>query len=209
MRFFPDLMRLVPAVPRLAVGVVALALAHGAARAQAPAPTAPAPASPLSLQSQLGSIPLVSPRAAARAAVRMVRLTQIEGRTARGATREVACPDTGCQVAISLVVDNEAQAFLADIQFVSQGIYVSLQPRTAAISAVMEYRQGRAGPVFIKGNPTGTTERQISYVAAPAASLRRLESASDGNTLASGNVYTRKRVPDMVLRVEVDAARER
>jgi hypothetical protein len=193
--------------------VMAAVLVHAPVLAQAPptdGKTTITPASPMSLQSQLGSIPLVSPRAAARTAMlRTVRLTQMEGRSTRGAIHEVACPDTGCQIAVSLMVDNVAQAFLADVQFVSQGAYVSLQPRTAAIGGVMEFRQGRPGPVFLKGNATTTIEQRISFVTAPATSLRRLETAADGNTLTSGNLYTRKRTADMVLRVEIDAARER
>ncbi len=191
-----------------------LGLAGMPASAQAPRPSASGAdlkdAAPLSLQSQLGSIPLVSPRAQARAAmVRMVRLTQMAGREPVGAPREIACPDTGCQQLVSLVVNNVAQAFLADIQFVGKGIYVTLHPRSAAIATVVEFRQGRPGPVFMRGSETGTTDRQISFVASPAQSLRRMEKPVDGQTLASGNVYTRKREPDLVLRVEVDQAKER
>ena len=177
-------------------------------------------AAPLSLQSQLGSIPLISPRAMARqAAVRMVRLTQISGhepgergaagRDTVGAVREIACPETGCQQVVSLMVDNTPQLFLADIQFVGKGIYLTLHSRSAAIAAVVEFRLGRPGPVFIRGNPSGTTEQDIGFNTAAALSLRRLDPPADGKTLASGNVYTRKRVPDLVLRVEVDQAKEK
>jgi len=189
-------------------------LATQAAHAQAPRPSAPGAGlretAPLSLQSQLGSIPLVSPRAQAKASmVRMVRLTQLSGQTPLGAPREIACPDTGCQQLISLEVDNVAQTFLADIQFVGKGIYVALHPRSAAISGVVEFRQGRPGPVFMRGNDSGTTEQRLSFVTSPALSLRRMEKPVDGQTLASGNLYTRKREPDLVLRVEVDLAKER
>ena len=167
-------------------------------------------AAPATLQSQLGSIPLVSPRAASREGlVRLVRLTQLDGGAVVGAPREVVCPDTGCQQMLNLVVDRVAQGFLADIQFVGNGIYVSLQSRSAAIGAVVEFRQGRPGPVFIKGSATGTATERIGFVTAPSASLRRLEASAGGNTLSSGNYYTRKREPDVVLRIEVGEAKPR
>ena len=122
---------------------------------------------PLSLQSQLGAIPLISPRAgAAKAMVRAVRITQMAGRDPVGAVREIACPDSGCQEVISLVVDSGAQPFLADIRFVGHGVYVTLHPRSAAVGAVVEFRLGRAGPVFIKGVATTAIDTELSFVIA-------------------------------------------
>ncbi len=201
--------------------LLAVVLAGGSARAQGPQPlrapqgsTAPESvtrSAPLSLQSQLGAIPLVSPRAAAQASrVRTVRMTQVgkDGEPAREA-RAIACPETGCQQVLSLVVDDVAQTFLADIQFVSHGAYVTLQPRSVAIARVVEFRQGRPGPVFIRGPADTMLEHRIGYVTMSAASLRRADGAADGRTLTSGNVYVRKQEPDLVLRVEIDPPQAR
>jgi hypothetical protein len=183
-----------------------LALPAGAQPASAPA--APlSEAAPLSLQSQLGSIPLVSPRAAAQAGrTRMVWLRQ-PGQE-EGTVPAIPCPESGCQQMVSLMVNGAPRAFLADIQFVSHGAYVTLQPRNVVIARVVEFRQGRRGPVFIKG-PAGTVlEDRIGYVVVPAASLRQLDAVDDGRTLTSGNVYTRKREPDLevLVRIEPSAA---
>ena len=190
--------------------ILALAAMLGAAHAQ---PTKPPSddgrAAPLSLQSQLGSIPLVSPRAGAKAAMeRVVRITQVAGREVVGDTRVISCPDTGCQQVISLVVDRVAQSFLMDIQFVRHGTYVALQSRSAAIGGVMDFRQGKPGPVFIRGTETDATEHLLSFVTAVATSLRRLETGMDGKTLASGNVYNRKQSPDIVLKLVIERAKE-
>ncbi len=201
--------------------LLAVVLAGGVARAQGPqplrAPQVPdtpesvARSAPLSLQSQLGAIPLVSPRAAAQASrLRTVRVTQVpkDGAPQRD-TQEFACPDSGCQQMLSLVVDEVAQTFLADIQFVSHGAYVTLQPRSVAIARVVEFRQGRAGPVFIKGPAETMLEDRIGFLTVPAGSLRRVDGAADGRTLTSGNVYVRKREPDLVLKVEIDPPQAR
>lgn len=192
--------------------IALMGLLAGTSQAQPrAAPAEDGRSAPLSLQSQLGSIPLVSPRAAARAAAfRIARLTQVAGRELVGEPKVINCPDTGCQQVVSLVVDGAAQNFLLDIQFVSKGTYVSLQSRSAAIGSVMEFRQGSPGPVFIRGGDAGVSDQRLSFVTAAAASLRRLDTGpGDGRTLASGNVFTRKRAPDMVVRLEIAQSKER
>lgn len=191
--------------------MVALAAMQGTAHAQAPRPSGDDNrGTSLSLQSQLGSIPLVSPRAGAKAAMeRVVRITQVAGREVVGDTRVISCPDTGCQQVISLVVDRVAQSFLMDIQFVRHGAYVALQSRSAAIGGVMDFGQGKPGPVFIRGTENATTEHLLSFVTAAATSLRRLETGPDGKTLASGNVYNRKQSPDFVLKLVIERAKEK
>lgn len=191
--------------------VLAMAAMLGPAHAQATKPPSDdVRGAPLSLQSQLGSIPLVSPRAGAKAAMeRVVRITQVAGRDAVGDTRVISCPDTGCQQVISLVVDRVAQSFLMDIQFVRHGAYVALQSRSAAIGGVMDFRQGKPGPVFIRGTENATTEHLLSFVTAAATSLRRLETGPDGKTLASGNVYNRKQSPNFVLKLVIERAKEK
>jgi len=201
--------------------LLAAVSAGGLARAQGPQPlrgpqiVAPAQSvarsAPLSLQSQLGAIPLVSPRAAGQASrLRTVRLVQLAKEGApMGEAREIDCPETGCQQLLSLVVGEVALTFLADFQFVGDGAYVTLQPRSVAIARVVEFRQGRPGPVFIKGPAETVLRDRIGYVTIPAASLRRTDVAADGRTLASGNVYARKQEPDLVLKVEIEPPRAR
>ena len=190
--------------------VIALAAMLGTAHAQAPKPAGNDNSAPLSLQSQLGSIPLVSPRAGAKVAMqRLVRVTQVAGRDVLGETRLINCPDTGCQQVVSLMVDNVAQSFLMDIQFVSHGTYVALQSRSAAIGGVMDFRQGKPGPVFIRGTENAATEHWLSFVTAAATSVRRLATGSDGKSLASGNVYNRKQAPDIVLKLVIEQAKEK
>lgn len=187
-----------------------------AAMAQASRPPADdGRGAPLSLQSQLGSIPLVSPRGGARAVVeRVVRITQLDGRDIVGEPRVLSCPLTGCHQVISLLVDNAVQNFQLELQFVGHGTYVALQSRSAAIAQVVEFRQGKAGPVFFRGTPDTSSQATLSFVAVPATSLRRLDAGVDGRpvdgrTVASGNVYNRKQAPDIVLRVLVERAKEK
>lgn len=194
--------------PVLFIPAMALLLAASPVAAQRvesePNPT-------MSLQTQLGAIPLVSPRAARQASrVRTVRITHIgEGGKALGAVQEVACPETGCQHSMALDVGGTPIPFMADIQFVSSGAYVSLQARAVAVGAVVDFERGRRGPVFLKGGSNASIGQTLRYALAPSATLRRLDVADDGKTMAAGNVYTRKRSPDVVLRVEIGPARER
>ncbi len=186
--------------------------AHGQASRQ---PADDGRGAPLSLQSQLGAIPLVTPRGGVRAVVeRVVRITQLEGRDIIGEPRMISCPLTGCQQVISLVVDNAVQNFQLELQFVGHGTYVALQSRSAAIAQVVDFRQGKAGPVFFRGTPDTSSQGTLSFVAVPATSLRRLDAwvdgrPVDGRTVASGNVYNRKQSPDIVLRVLVERAKEK
>lgn len=161
---------------------------------------------PLSMQSQLGAIPLVSPRMGAQAAlVRKVLVAQVVDGVQAGTAREIVCPQTGCQQSVALLVNQVPESFLLDIQFVTRGTYVALSSRSAAIASVVEHRLGRPGPAFMKA--TGAvTEGTLTFSMAPATSLRRLDVAQkDARTLAQGNVYTRKREPDVVLRISVGA----
>ena len=161
---------------------------------------------PLSMQSQLGAIPLVSPRMGLRASlVRKVLVAQMVDGVQVGTAREITCPETGCQQTVALLVGQVPESFLLDIQFVTRGTYVALSSRSAAIAGVVEHRQGRPGPVFIKA-AGAVTEGTLTFAMAPATSLRRLDVAQkDARTLAQGNVYTRKREPDVVLRISVGA----
>jgi hypothetical protein len=206
---------------------IAMAVAAGAggAAAQTPlpphsplAPLAPSmPAgpmsqtAPLSLQAQLGAIPLVSPRALRQATrLRQVTVTQLSPTgQALGEPRVVECPETGCQQAMALAVGDKTLPFMADVQFVDRGAYVSLQARAVEIGAVVQFEQGRRGPVFLRGLTDAPIAQTLRFTLAPSATLRRLDVADDGKTLGTGNVYTRKRTPDVVLRVEIGPARER
>lgn len=209
---------------RCILALLALAGAGGAAAQPspelAPTPSRPAPSmpsaplgqsAPLSLQSQLGAIPLVSPRALQQASrLRKVTVTQVS-ETGRmlGEPRELECPETGCQQAMALAVGDKTLPFMADIQFVGRGAYVSVQARAVEIGAVVEFEKGRRGPVFLRGETDAPIAQTLRFALAPSATLRRLDVADDGKTLGTGNVYTRKRTPDLVLKVEIAPARER
>lgn len=207
----------------LAALLLAGALAPFGAAAQAPpsraslAPSMPAlPAgpstqsAPLSLQNQLGAIPLVSPRALQQASrLRKVTLTQVSDTGEKLGEHEVECPETGCQRAMALAVGGRVLPFMADIQFVGRGAYVSLQARAVEIGAVVEFEKGRRGPAFLRGEAEAPIAQTLRYALAPSATLRRLDVADDGKTLNAGNVYTRKRSPDLVMKVEIGAPRER
>lgn len=207
----------------LAALLLAGALAPFGAAAQAPpsrasqAPSMPAlpsvpmtPTAPLSLQNQLGAIPLISPRALLQASrLRKVTLTQLSDTGEKLSEHEVECPESGCQRAMALVVGSRTLPFMADIQFVSRGAYVSLQARAVEIGAVVEFEKGRRGPAFLRGDGEAPIGQTLRYALAPSATLRRLDVADDGKTLNTGNVYTRKRTPDMVMRVEIGPPRER
>jgi hypothetical protein len=165
--------------------------------------------SPLSLQSQLGAIPLLSPRALQQASrVRKVTLTQLSPTGEKLGEHEVDCPESGCQRAMALAVGDRTLPFMADIQFVGRGAYVSLQARAVEIGAVVEFEKGRRGPAFLRGEGEAALAQTLRYALAPSATLRRLDLADDGKTLNTGNVYTRKRTPDLVMRVEIAAPRD-
>ena len=177
----------------------------GVAAAQSLRPQGGSASPPMSLQTQLGAIPQISPRAQAKpSTVRTVRLTQLDAQqTAIGATREITCPESGCQLLIALVVAKASQSFIADIQFVGRGTYFALQSRSMAVSSVVEFENGRPGPVFIKDDDRGIVQRQVRFSMAAPGSVRALAGAPDPRTLSSGNVFTRKLDPDVILRVEI------
>ena len=165
---------------------------------------------PLSLQSQLGAIPLLSPRALQQASrLRQVTVTQLSATgQVLGEPHAIECPETGCQRAMALVVGDKTLPFMADVQFVGRGAYVSVQARAVEIGAVVEFSQGRRGPVFLRGEAEAPIAQTLRFALAPATTLRRLDVADDGKTLGTGNVYTRKRSPDLMLKVEIGPPRE-
>ena len=188
---------------------LAAVLAAGGAMAQPAAPASPTP--PLSLQTQLGAIPLVSPRALQQASrLRRVKVTQVSDTgQAVGEPREIDCPETGCQLLMALPVGERSLPFMADFQFVGRGVYVALQARAVEVGAVVEFEKGRRGPVFMRGASDAEIAQTLRFTLAPSATLRRLDLADDGKTLSAGNLHTRKRTPDVVLKVEIAPARAR
>ncbi len=193
----------------------------GGAAAQSPpplpaqAPSMPAgplnQTAPMSLQSQLGAIPLLSPRALQQASrLRRVTVTQVSATgQALGEPNAIECPETGCQRAMALTVGDKMVPFMADIQFVGRGAYVSVQARAVEIGAVVEFDKGRRGPVFLRGEAEAPIAQTLRFALAPATTLRRLDVADDGKTLGTGNVYTRKRSPDLMLKVEIGPPQEK
>lgn len=169
-----------------------------------------APAQPdVSIQTQLGAIPLAPPRSrAAPAMQRTVRLTQLDAdKVPVGGVRELVCSETGCQKTIALLVDKVAQTFIAEIEFVGRGAYFTLQSRSVAIGQVVEFAKGRPGPTFLRQSDKSEIDAQVTFVMSAAASLRELEGVASAGSLASGNIYARKREPDVILRIEVLAPR--
>ena len=74
---------------------------------------------------------------------------------------------------------------------------------------MVEFEQGRRGPVFLRGEAEAPIAQTLRYALAPSATLRRLDVADDGKTLGTGNVYTRKRSPDLVVKVEIGPPQEK
>jgi hypothetical protein len=206
----------------LRVVTMAVLLAGAGGAAAQPPPPSPSQApimpagplnqtAPLSLQSQLGAIPLLSPRAMQQASrLRQVTVTQLSATgQVLGAPHTIECPETGCQRAMALAVGDKTVPFMADVQFVGRGAYVSMQARAVEIGAVVEFDKGRRGPVFLRGEAEAPIAQTLRFALAPATTLRRLDVADDGKTLGTGNVYTRKRSPDLMLRVEIGVPQEK
>jgi hypothetical protein len=133
---------------------------------------------------------------------RLIQISQIDGKGAVvGNPNEVACPASGCQTVIDLVVSGLPEPFLFSVEFVGQGAYVTLSPRSIATAEVQEWREGHTGPIFV---PLRGAERQqvdMAFIVVRSATLRALEPNRSPDVLASGNVFNRRRAPDLTLRV--------
>lgn len=133
---------------------------------------------------------------------RLIQINQIDAKGAPvGSPNEVACPTSGCQTVLDLTIAGLPEPFLFSVEFVGHGAYVTLSPRSIATAEVQEWREGHTGPIFV---PLRGAERQqvdMPFIIVRAATLRALEPNRTPDVLASGNVFNRKRAPDLTLRV--------
>ncbi len=142
--------------------------------------------------------------------LRKVALTQVTPTgDLVGKTVEIDCPRTGCGTPIDLMVEGRNWHFFANLSFVGRGLYLSLEPRSIGIAAVMEFNAGHPGPTFVpfKG-AKASTERaigQIGFVIGRDASIRNEERNTDPDVMSSGPVYSLKREPDLILQIETSA----
>jgi hypothetical protein len=134
---------------------------------------------------------------------RLVQITQIgPAEQPLGDPTQVACPASGCQTILQLAVDSRPEPFLLSVQFVARGAYVTLVPRSIGTAEVLDFDQGRKGAIFLPLRTPGRHVVRMEFVVVRSASVRALEPHVKGQVLASGNVFNRKRRPDLVLRIE-------
>lgn len=167
-----------PPRPALALALLLL-LAAGPARAQ------PAP-----------------PDSTASAGTRLIQISQINSEGALvGHPNELPCPPSGCQTVIDLMAEGFKEPFLFAVEFVGRGAYVTLSPRSIAIAKVQPWGDGHQGPIFVALSGAGRQQTDMPFIVIRAATLRALQPRDNPDVLASGNVFNRKRTPDMTLRV--------
>jgi hypothetical protein len=139
---------------------------------------------------------------AADVGTRLIQISQIDPKGGLvGTPNEVACPPSGCQTIIDLTIAALPEPFLFSVEFVGSGAYVTLAPRSIAISEVLEFGEGHKGPIFV---PLRGRDRQLvsmAFIIVRSATLRALEPDNNADVLASGRVFNRKRYPDLTLRV--------
>ncbi|MBN8890946.1 MAG: hypothetical protein BGP12_20410 [Rhodospirillales bacterium 70-18] len=135
---------------------------------------------------------------------RLVKIIQLgPAEQPMGDPVEVACPASGCQALLPLTVDSLPERFLLSIQFVSAGTYVTLQPRSIGTAEILDFEKGRKGAIFLPAQGRSRQQVTLNFIIVRDASVRALEGHTNGQTLASGNVFNRKRQPDVVLRLEL------
>lgn len=140
---------------------------------------------------------------------RLIDILQLDRQDKQvGEPVQVACPATGCQTVLKLRTsgDAEPEPFLLSVQFVARGAYVTLTPRSAATAEVQQFEQGHKGAIFVSLRTPGRIVKRMEFIVVRSASVRELEQKNNGQVLASGQVFNRKREPDLVLRVEFSPA---
>ena len=137
---------------------------------------------------------------------RKVTLTQVtQGGETIGTPLELDCPRTGCGMPLTLTVEENIWQFFANLSFVERGMYLTLEPRSIGISAVVDFTAGRAGPTFMSFRGQKAVTGQARFVIARDASVREQERESDPKFTSNGPVYARKREPDVLLQIEIGA----
>lgn len=157
-----------------------------------------APAMPARAQA-----PNATPDAATPIAdTRLIQISQFDDKGGIvGSPNEVACPPSGCQTTIDLTIATLPEPFLFSVEFVGQGAYVTLAPRSIATAEVLEFTEGRKGAIFV---PLRGRDRQsvtMAFIIVRSATVRALEQNRGSDVLSSGRVFNRKRTPDLTLRV--------
>ena len=133
-------------------------------------------------------------------------LTQVtQGGETIGTPLELDCPRTGCGMPLTLTVEENIWQFFANLSFVERGMYLTLEPRSIGISAVVDFTAGRAGPTFMSFRGQKAVTGQARFVIARDASVREQERESDPKFTSNGPVYARKREPDVLLQIEIGA----
>lgn len=133
---------------------------------------------------------------------RLIQISQIDDKGGLvGKPNEVACPSSGCQTVLDLVVDRLPEPFLFSVEFVGHGAYVTLSPRSIATAEVQDWREGHTGPIFVQLRGAERQQVDMPFIVVRSATLRALQPHANPDVLASGNVFNRKRAPDLTLRV--------
>jgi hypothetical protein len=140
--------------------------------------------------------------APADAGTRLIQVSQVDAKGALvGRPNEVACPPSGCQTVIDLVIDKLSEPFLFSVEFVGSGAYVTLSPRSIATAEVLEFGEGHKGAIFVPLHGRDRQQVDMAFIIVRSATVRALEPDRDADVLASGRVFNRKRAPDLTLRV--------
>ena len=137
---------------------------------------------------------------------RLVKLTQVDMRgVAIGQTLDIYCPASGCQEPVPLLFEAVEERFMASIEVVGRGIYLALQSRAVGIAQIVEFSRGTPGPAFVASRGRIRVQTTLRFSILRDASVRAERGPDASASVTTGNVYTRKRQPDIYLRVEVSA----
>lgn len=149
---------------------------------------------------------LLAMPAVAQIGPRVVKLTQVDARNnVLGQTVDIYCPASGCQEPLSLTFEQVEERFVASIEVVGRGIYLALQSRALGIAQIVEFGRGAPGPAFIGSRGRVRAQAILRYAILRDASVRADRGPDASSSVTTGNFYTRKRQPDIYLRVEVSA----
>lgn len=158
-----------------------------------PPPQAPAPALTLPEQPSL-----VGPR--------LLKITQVDARNQPiGPVVDVLCPATGCQENLVLTYEGVEERFTAAIEVVGRGVYIALTSRAVGIAQIVEFQRGAPGPAFIAMRGRVQVRTTLRFGVQRDASVRAERGPDPGGNVTTGQIYVRRRVPDIYLMVEISA----
>lgn len=137
---------------------------------------------------------------------RLLKITQVDAEGATiGKVIDIYCPATGCQEALTLRFEEVDERFVASIEVVGRGVYLALQSRAVGITQIVEFTKGTPGPVFLATRGRMRIQHDLRFSIVRDASVRAQRGPDREGTVSSGNVFNRRRAPDVLLRVEVGA----